>query len=118
LTSEHSRRGLGSRDDHPSCGTIVPAEGVILERVLDATYPLSNGGLSRHAYGRLDAPQTRTVWGRGHWRRFARVGGGAVLASATQYDLTAILDQQPVRVCGFGSIFSEPIRNEKLGGCR
>src|SRR6478672_4952331 len=87
--------------------TVVPAEGAILERVLDATYPLSNGGLSRHAYGRLDAPQTRTVWGRGHWRRFARVGGGAVLASATQYDLTAILDQRPVRVCGIGSIFSE-----------
>jgi hypothetical protein len=42
--------------------TVVPAEGAILERVLDATYPLSNGGLSRHTYGRRDAAQTRTVW--------------------------------------------------------
>jgi hypothetical protein len=87
--------------------TVVPAEGVILERVLDATHPLSNGGLSRHAYGTLDAAQKRTVWGRDHRRRFALVDSGDVLASATQYDLAAILDQRPVRVCGIGSIFSE-----------
>jgi hypothetical protein len=35
------------------------------------------------------------------------VDGGDVLASAAQYDLTAILDQRPVCVCGIGSIFSE-----------
>mgnify|MGYP006951128912 CR=1 FL=1 len=87
--------------------TVVQAEGAVLERVLDATYPLSNGGLSRHAYGRLDAAQTRTVWGRDRRRRFALVDGGDVLASATQYDLAAILDQRPVRVCGIGSIFSD-----------
>jgi GNAT superfamily N-acetyltransferase len=88
--------------------TLVPAEGAVLERVLDATYPLSNGGLSRQAYGRLDAAQTRTVWGRDRRRRFALVDGGEVLASATQYDLAAILDQRPVRVCGIGSISSDP----------
>jgi GNAT superfamily N-acetyltransferase len=74
---------------------VVPAEGVILERVLDATYPLSNGGLSRQAYGTLDAAQMKTAWGRGHRRRFALIDGADVLASA-------------VRVCGIGSIFSEP----------
>ena len=42
--------------------TVVPAEGVILERVLDATYPLWNGGLSRQAYGTLDAAQMKTAW--------------------------------------------------------
>ena len=63
--------------------TVVPAEGAILERVLDATYPFSNGGLTRHAYGRLDAAQTRTVWGRGHRRRFALVDGVDVLASVS-----------------------------------
>ena len=31
-----------------------------------------------------------------------------MLASATQYDLAAVLDQRPVRVCGIGSIVSEP----------
>jgi GNAT superfamily N-acetyltransferase len=88
--------------------TVVPAEGVILERVLDATYPVLNGGLSRHAYGTLDAAQRKTVWGRGHRRQFALVAGADVLASAAQYDLAAILDQRPVRVCGIASIFSEP----------
>jgi GNAT superfamily N-acetyltransferase len=88
--------------------TVVPAEGVILERVLDATHRLPNGGLSRHAYGTLDAAQKRTVWGRDHRRRFALVDSGDVLASATQYDLAAFLDQRPVRVCGIGSIFGDP----------
>ena len=87
---------------------VVPAEGVILERVLDATYQLWNGGLSRQAYGTLDAAQMKTAWGRGHRRRFALIDGADVLASAAQYDLAAILDQRPVRVCGIGSIFSEP----------
>jgi hypothetical protein len=67
--------------------TVVPAEGVILERVLDATYTVSNGGLSRHPYGTLDAAQMSTVWGRGHRRRFALVDGADVLASAAPYDL-------------------------------
>lgn len=31
-----------------------------------------------------------------------------MLASAAQYDLAATLDQRPVRVCGIGSIFSDP----------
>src|SRR6185295_4692307 len=88
--------------------TVVPAEGGILARVLDATYPVWNGGLSRQAYGTLDAAQMKTAWGRRHRRRFALVDGADVLASAAQYDLAAILDQRPVRVCGIGSIFSEP----------
>jgi hypothetical protein len=50
----------------------------------------------------------KTAWGRRHQRRFALVDGADVLASATQYDLVAILDQWPVRVCGIGSIVSEP----------
>ena len=87
--------------------TVVPAEGVILERVLDATYPVWNGGLGRQAYGKLDAAQMKTAWGRHHQGRFALVDGAHVLASAAQYALAAILDQRPVRVCGIGSIFSE-----------
>jgi hypothetical protein len=79
--------------------TVVPAEGVILERVLDATYPVWNGGLTRQAYGKLDAAQMKTAWGRHHQRRFALVDGADVLASAAQYDLAAILDQRPVRAC-------------------
>jgi hypothetical protein len=87
---------------------IIPAEGAILERVLDTAHSISSEGLSRHAYGQSDAAQMRTVWGRGRQRRFALAEGGDVLASAMQYDLAAVLDQQPVRVCGIAQIFPQP----------
>jgi hypothetical protein len=54
----------------------------------------------------------KTAWGRHHRRRFALVDGVDVLASATQYDLAAVLDQRPVRVCGIGSIISEPAHRD------
>ena len=87
---------------------VIPAEGAILERVLETSHSLLSEGLSRHAYGRFDAAQMRTTWGRRHQRRFALVDGGDVLASAMQYDLAAVLDQQPMRVCGIADIFPPP----------
>jgi hypothetical protein len=36
------------------------------------------------------------------------VDGVDVLASATQYDLTAVLGQRPVRVCGIGAVLTQP----------
>jgi hypothetical protein len=88
--------------------TVIRAEGAILERVLETAHSIAPDGLSRQAYARFDAAQMKTAWGRRHQRRFALVDGANVLASATQYDLMAVLDQRPVRVCGIGSIFSEP----------
>lgn len=86
---------------------VIPAEGAILERLLDAAHSSLSEGLSRHAYGQGDAAQMRTAWGRRHQRRFALVEGEDVLASAVRYDLAALLDQQPVRVCGIGEIIPE-----------
>jgi len=88
--------------------TVVPAEGVILERVLEATHSISPEGLSRQAYAKFDTAQMKTTWGRRHQRRLALVDGVDVLASATQYDLTAVLDQRPVRVCGIGTVLTQP----------
>jgi len=88
--------------------TIVPAEGVILERVLDATHSVWHDRLNREAYSKFVAAQLKTAWGRHHQRRFALMNGAEVLASAVHYDLAAVLDQRPVRVCGIGSIFSAP----------
>src|SRR4051794_17307933 len=87
---------------------VIPAEGPVLERVLDAAHALSRQGLSRHAFAQFDAAQMKTAWGRRHQRRFALVEGGDVLASAVQYDLAAVLDEQPVRVCGIAEISSQP----------
>jgi hypothetical protein len=88
--------------------TVVPAEGVILDRVLEAEHALSPKRLSREAYAKFDAAQMNTAWGRRHRRRFALVGGPEVLASATQYDLAAVFERQPVRVCGIGAILTPP----------
>ena len=87
---------------------VISAEGAILERVRETAHSISSEGLSRHASGQFDAAQMRTAWGRRHQRRVALVESGVVLASAIQYDFAAMLDQEPVRVCGIGSIVGEP----------
>jgi hypothetical protein len=86
---------------------VIPAEGSILERILDTAHSISPEGLSRTAYAKFYAAQMKTAWGRRHQRRLALVQGDHVLASATQYDLAAVLDQRPVRVRGIGSVLSE-----------
>ena len=87
---------------------VIPAEGAIREHVVDTAHAISSEGLRRHAYSQFDAAQMRTAWGRRHQRRLVLVEGGDVLASAMQYELAAILDQRPVRVCGIGGIFPQP----------
>jgi hypothetical protein len=87
---------------------VIPAEGEILGRVLDSSHSISPEGMSRHAYRQFDSAQLRTAWGRHHQQRFALMEGDDLLASAVQYEFAAVLDQQPVRICGIGSIFSEP----------
>jgi hypothetical protein len=91
---------------------VIPAEGPILQRVLETAHSIAPEGLSREAYAKFDAAQMKTAWGRRHQRRFVLMDGADVLASATQYNLAAVLDQQPVRVCGIGSIFSEPAHRD------
>jgi hypothetical protein len=94
--------------------TVVPAEGVILKRVLERSPAIALEGLSREAYAKFDAAQMKTAWGRHHQRRFALVEGADVLASATQYDFPAVLDQRPVRVCGIGAMLTH--RAHRAGG--
>jgi hypothetical protein len=85
---------------------VVPVDGVLLARILDEEYAQGNRALSRTAYGRFDAAQMRTPWGRTHLRRFALMSGDEVFASAMQYQLTGALDHRPVRICGIGSVFA------------
>jgi hypothetical protein len=87
---------------------VIQAEGNVLERVLDRAHSISPEGLSRHAFSQWDAAQRKTTWGRRHQRRLALVEGGDVLASATQHDLAAVIDQRRLRVCAIGSLVSEP----------
>jgi hypothetical protein len=93
----------GGGDAHVA---VVPAEGVLLDRILDEEYANGNRGLSRAAYGRFEAAQMKTEWGRSHQRRFALMKGDAVLASARQCHLIGALDQRPARIWGIGSVFT------------
>lgn len=86
--------------------TVVPVEGAILRRLEASGWSLSYHGLSREAMVKLDAAQAKTAWALRHRRRFALVDGDDVLASAERYDLTGVLDQQPVRICGVGGLVS------------
>lgn len=53
---------------------------------------------------RLHAAQMKTAWGGRHQRSFALAEGDEILASATQYDLTAVLDGRAVRVCAIAPV--------------
>ena len=89
---------------------VVPVQGIILDRVLDATHPNSHDGLDRQAYGRFDAAQMKTAWGGRCRRRFALVEGVTLLASAERYDLAGTFEGRAVRICGIGSVFTDPSR--------
>jgi hypothetical protein len=51
----------------------------------------------------------RTAWGRDHQQWVALVQGSELLASAKRYCLAGVLDQRLVRICGIGSVFTDPI---------
>jgi predicted N-acetyltransferase YhbS len=87
---------------------LAPAEGILLEQILDATHPLWHEGLTRTAYGRYYAAQLATDWGRSHVRRMALVSYGDVQSSAKLYDLTAVADRRSIRVAGIGAVFTQP----------
>ncbi len=83
---------------------LVLAEGHVLEQVLETESSTATDGLSIGARSTLASALARTTWGRSHQRQMALVDGDNVLASAVQYDLTAVLDEEPVRVCGIGRL--------------
>jgi len=88
--------------------SLVPADGLLHERILDQTFPLWNDGLTRPRYGQYNTAQMRTRWGSRHLARLALVEGDRLLASAKRYHLTARLDGRTVRVVGIGAVFTPP----------
>jgi GNAT superfamily N-acetyltransferase len=82
----------------------------MLDRVLDATHATQRGVLDRRAYGRFCEAQAKTAWGSRFQRRLALVDGGDLLASAEQYDLAGTCDGRAVRICGIGSLVTNPAR--------
>jgi predicted N-acetyltransferase YhbS len=87
---------------------LVPAVGVVLERILDDTYQLWHDGLSREGYGKFWAAQLKTAWGAAHLDRVALQDGPHVVASAKRYDLAFTIDGRARRVLGLGAVFTAP----------
>jgi GNAT superfamily N-acetyltransferase len=88
---------------------IVAAEDDVLERILDATFPIWNDGLSRSAYGQWNRAQLRTPWGQRHLQRFALLDDrGRVLATAKEYRLGVRVGDREGWMCGIGAVFTPP----------
>jgi GNAT superfamily N-acetyltransferase len=94
---------------------VVPATGVVLEQVLNDTFPLWNDGLSRANYAKSWAAQLKTLWGQSHLDRVALVDGPHVMCSAKRYDLSLRLDGRIRRVLGIGAVFTPPAHRGR--GC-
>jgi GNAT superfamily N-acetyltransferase len=88
---------------------VVVAEGELLERVLDSTYPVWNDGLSRPAYSRWSTAQLRTPWGRERLTRFALIDdSGGLVASLKRYRFDARLAGIDGWMCGIGAVLTVP----------
>jgi predicted N-acetyltransferase YhbS len=87
---------------------LVPAEGHLLDQILDASYEIWHEGLSRAGYTRFFEGQKRTSWGRSNLSRWALTDAGEVLASAKEYLFRACLDGRPIRILGIGAVFTQP----------
>ena len=87
---------------------VIPAEGVLLDRILASPDAIWPQGLGRQAYRKFDTAQMKTAWASRHQRRYALVEGPTLLASAVRYTLAGILDRRPVRICSIGAVCTEP----------
>jgi GNAT superfamily N-acetyltransferase len=88
--------------------TLVTARGPLLDQVLDATHEIWSEGLSRPDYGRWQAAQADSPWGREHLTRVALVDDGEWLASAKRYEFTAHVAGERATVLGVGAVFTPP----------
>jgi predicted N-acetyltransferase YhbS len=92
---------------------LVAAEGPLLQRVLDDTFPLWNDGLSRARYGAYNVAQLETPWGARHLDRVALMDGDRLLASAKRYRVTLRLDGARVPALGIGAVFTPPAERRR-----
>ncbi|HXD74881.1 MAG TPA: hypothetical protein VN628_14130 [Vicinamibacterales bacterium] len=79
---------------------------MILDRILDREYAAEPSGLSRRAYGRLEAVRMAAAWSREHRRRFALVSGDVVLATARERRVMGTLNQASAQICGISHVFT------------
>src|SRR5688500_419043 len=88
---------------------LVVAEGALLDRIFDNTYPIWHEGLTRAAYGQWNLAQLKTAWGSRHLQRFALLDErGNLLASAKRYHHEIRLDGRDGWMAGIGAVCTPP----------
>jgi predicted N-acetyltransferase YhbS len=93
---------------------VVLADGPLIERVLDDTFPVWHEGLSREAYSKWSRGQLRTPWGREHLQRFALLDdAGAHVASLKRYRHPVRVDGRDGWMCGIGAVLTVPVHRGK-----
>ena len=93
---------------------VVLADGPLIERVLDDTFPVWHEGLSREAYSKWSRGQLRTPWGREHLQRFVLLNdGGEHVASLKRYRLPVRVDGRDGWMCGIGAVLTVPEHRAK-----
>jgi len=88
---------------------VVLADGPLVERVLDGSFPVWHEGLSRDAYSKWGRAQLRMPRGREHLQRFARLDdAGAHVASLKRYRHPVRVDGRDGWMCGIGAVLTAP----------
>lgn len=85
---------------------LVPADGILIDHILDGTHELWNDGLARQPYGRFWQAQLATPWGQRRLTRWALVDGARLLCSAKLYTFDAVLDGRTLQIAGIGAVFT------------
>jgi GNAT superfamily N-acetyltransferase len=90
---------------------LVSADGALLERIFDLTFPVWHEGLTRHAYSRWNTAQMQLPWAHDHLHRLALVDDhGEVLASLKRYRFDGRLGDRHGIIAGLGAVFTPPDR--------
>lgn len=90
---------------------VLSAEGALLERIFDLTYPIWHEGLSRRAYLQWNTAQMRLPWAADRFHRLALVDdAGELLASLKRYRFDARFGDRHGILCGLGAVFTPPDR--------
>jgi len=86
---------------------IVPAEGALLDEILDHTFTIWHEGLTREAYGQWNAAQLRTPWGRRRLHRVALVDdAGTLLSTVKHYRFDVRAGEREGWMWGLGAVYT------------
>jgi hypothetical protein len=82
-------------------------DGERLRRIINQRGQHTVSGLGDRAFRQWQVAQLQTAWGRTHMCPVALESGGVLLASATRYSMSGVLDHKAVQVWAIGDLVSQ-----------